>query len=245
MTIAEVAVAALTPEAFAREFVDRRRPCLIRAAARGWPAFERWRYPEDLRNALGHSRPVRKFFDAVGDKGGLGERLEPGSPFAALARDVGALSFLPTDPAPIRRLSFERAGHADWGYAEAEEILFTRVIGTEEVSLLPPDAASFRALTATPPTPDALRPHVVTVESGDALFVPSYWWRSSVRRGSDYGAVVSHTWATPRHLFDPRLPGVRAALRRASQHGYLPLAAANAAWSLLHVGRMFKPPFTV
>ena len=245
MTIAEVAVAALTPEAFVREFVDRRRPCLIRAAARGWPALERWRYPETIRQALGHTRPVRQFFDAVSDKGALGERLEPGSPFAALARDVGALPFLPTTPAPIRRVSFERASRADWIYAEAEELVFTRVIGADEVSLLPPDAPTFRALTATPPALDGLRPHVVVVEAGDALFVPSFWWRTTTRRGADYGAVVSHTWTTPRHLYDPRLPGVRASLRRAAQHGYLPLAAANAAWSLLQLGRIFRPPFSV
>jgi hypothetical protein len=44
----------LTVESFARDFVDRLRPCLVTGAVKHWPAFERWRDLDYLRSKLGH-----------------------------------------------------------------------------------------------------------------------------------------------------------------------------------------------
>jgi hypothetical protein len=54
--ILEVDDVVLTSTTFKREFVDRNRPCIVRGAARHWPAYEKWRSTEYLRNVCGDAR---------------------------------------------------------------------------------------------------------------------------------------------------------------------------------------------
>jgi hypothetical protein len=49
-----VEASSLTPERFFGEYVEQLKPCLIRGAARHWPAFEKWRDAGYLKTALGN-----------------------------------------------------------------------------------------------------------------------------------------------------------------------------------------------
>ncbi len=53
-SLTDVDASSLTEETFHRDFVDRMRPCVVRNAARHWPAFARWRDPAYLSSKLGN-----------------------------------------------------------------------------------------------------------------------------------------------------------------------------------------------
>ena len=186
------------------------------------------------------------------------------SPLAPIADDVGGFPFLPGELAapriyPRKRAFLYRDSYTDWHYHETDETLMSQVKGAKEVLILPPDAATFALLSKinaeTGPLWDvdrarypgfaALTPYRVVVEPGDALYIPTFYWHAVASLGDDFGCTVAWCWGTPLHLFDPRLAGVRSALRASVKSGFFPLAAAAAAWSLLHVGRLVRPAYTV
>lgn len=128
-SISTLDAAELTPESFYADYIDRLRPCLVRNAVRHWPAFERWRSVEYLREKVGDvevkvaTRPLIEpvfgpqndgayidlpFVDAL-DHLASSVRghyvlhaypVEEGSRIGALAGDVGGFPFLTNTAEP-------------------------------------------------------------------------------------------------------------------------------------------------
>ena len=66
-----VDAASITPQEFHRRFVARNRPCVVRGAARHWPASELWRSPDYLKSKVpdvmleARSAPTLEYLSAI------------------------------------------------------------------------------------------------------------------------------------------------------------------------------------
>jgi len=281
----------LTAQRFRRELLEPMRPCLIRGAVRHWPAFNKWKDVDYLRQCVGNPHvvvttaplvqpphsPVNDeahrqgaFFDLLaeltsGRRGHyvLHAPLRSNSPLSPLAEDVLGFPFLkmvrPPFSYPPKRAYLYLDSYTDWHYHFTDETLMCQVKGTKEVLLLPPDRVSFDLLNSIRKSTGAMwnvdvrqfpqwaniRPFRALVSPGDALYIPTFWWHAVESVDGEFGWTVAWCWGTPLHLFDPRLPGVRRTLHTSLGSRYAPLALAAAAWSLLSLKRLGRPPYAV
>jgi hypothetical protein len=294
--IQELDAEALTHDVFYREFIDKRRPCVVRRAVLDWPAFKLWRSSEYLCEKIGNpdvvvqvgplveypnaarrnpellsrmenSRTTLSFKEfmsqlASGQRGHCvlhASPVRPGSVLEPLIHDFGGFSFL-TNPRPARdqgdaRVFMYRDAYTDWHFHSTDESLMCQVKGRKKVMLLPPDSKIFQTLNAIAgnvgyiydldadrfPTIREFRPLVVTVEAGDALYIPTFWWHAAESLDAEWGVTLARCWASPLHLFDVRLAGVRYIIRRVlfTKLGLLAITAAM--YSFLYNIIGFRP----
>lgn len=160
--------------------------------------------------------------------------LEGKSVFTPLAGDVTGFPFVqPVNRHrfyPLWRAFFGR-GYTDWHYHPAQEAIMCQVTGTKRVALLSPswsDWAKMKRVATTCmyrfdvnteryPEFGTIQPMVVTVEPGDALFIPVYWWHCVESLTSELGATVALSFdAEPAKTWNVRSPAsfrtARAAL---------------------------------
>lgn len=192
------------------------------------------------------------------------EHLSIGSPLEPLRGDVHGFPFLRSVKSPRffvdQRIFIYRESYSDWHFHVSDETLLCQVRGQKDVLLLPPDSDSFATLMeiirrvgyvydvdlARFPAFKELHPLRATVERGDALYIPTFWWHAVEAIEKTWGISLVWCWRTPVHLFDIRLAGVRYALKR-EMFTKLGLRAMLAVlYSFLYrviAGQLSAPPF--
>lgn len=184
--------------------------------------------------------------------------------YAGLAADTGEFGFLkqPANPLfyPKRRVFFHRRASTGWHLHALDETLMCQVLGAKKVALLPTDVSWYKDVkevfrkdlymqdkTALDKVKDQLKPLLITVEQGDALYIPPFWWHGVDPEDTDFGATVVFCWRSPWHkVSNFRFPSVREIwLDNIRSPNLMTLAlpfmalATAVSWLLLNVRRLF------
>jgi hypothetical protein len=175
------------------------------------------------------------------------------SAFSGLLKDVGNYTFLPKPKksrgyVPVRAF-FYRDSYTDWHYQPADEALMTQLVGDKEVLLLPPDDQSWAALDPVVrkkgylydidhkefPAVASLRPYRVTVQAGDALYIPVYWWHAVASADHKFGITLAATFGSPLHVAgDLRYPIARLIAKSLLSTRLMPLVLLAVSYSYAH-----------
>lgn len=159
--------------------------------------------------------------------------LDEDSPFAPLLADLGSFPFIADDRPfgasyPRWAAIFYKRSFTDWHYHPRAEALMCQVVGSKEVLLLPADPATWAQIYPIArelvrsyevdlqkfPNFARIRPFRVTVNAGDALYIPTYWWHIVQAADDEFGATLPTWFASPRKVMhDPRYPGAWQVLR--------------------------------
>jgi Cupin-like domain len=142
-------------------------------------------------------------------------QIQEGSGFAGVISDLPGFTFLPTSKLPryyyrMRFFMYRRAA-TNWHYHGVDESLMCQVNGTKRVALLSPNIPRPKYvkdflkdecyLNEQPFDPSLdLRPMVVDVEEGDALYIPPYWHHIVVPTDGEIGFTVAFCWKSPTHI---------------------------------------------
>ena len=170
---------------------------------------------------------------AAGEKAtayGIGLRT-PG--LQTLRHKTGDLSFLksPWDAKGTytNSLFIYRGGYTDWHFHLYDLAVAVQGMGRKQFLLLPPDKRTFDALWRVvkrqgvweadfdrQPAAAQLRPYRVTLEPGDALHIPLFWWHAVEPVDQEIGFNFAFFLEPPRDaLYDLRFPAARMNLRLA------------------------------
>jgi hypothetical protein len=180
-------------------------------------------------------------------------RFSAGSPLEPLRGDVSGLPFMPTLKKsrlyPPYRVFLYSNSYTDWHFHPTDETFMTQIVGAKEVLLLPPDDESWEGLypiiektgrlydidTDRFPGARTLRPYRLTVEPGDAVFIPVFWWHAVESVNDDFGATIAATFPTPLHVNgDMRFPVARKLVRTYLLSRYAPLVLAALGYATVH-----------
>jgi len=180
-------------------------------------------------------------------------RLSAGSPLERLRGDVSGLPFMPTLKKsrlyPPYRVFLYSNSYTDWHFHPTDETFMTQIVGSKEVLLLPPDDESWEQLypiirktgrlydidTDHFPGLRTLRPYRLTVEPGDAVFIPVFWWHAVESVNDAFGATIAATFPTPLHVNgDMRFPVARKLARTYLPSRYAPLVLAALGYAAVH-----------
>ena len=132
--------------------------------------------------------------------------------------DVGDISFLRnTDPAfwyhRVRGFFYRRAGTA-WHLHQFDETLTCQIIGSKKIGLVSsahPFNFDLRYIFYTEDyydNPGAFAEldgvnlpwFSVTLEEGDALYIPPLWWHGVAPQTNTFGVTTAVTWRSPPHV---------------------------------------------
>ena len=161
----------LSEKVFVDDYVAHSKPCIIRGAAKHWPALQKWGNADYVKKRCGHhkiflipheyhlslprndvGKKIVTFSDAIdflqapGTKMGMFATNNP----TELAPDTAGFPFL-TKPEPAftyaaLRYFFYRAAGTTWHYHPFDETLMCQVIGAKQIGLLKVDVASHKAI---------------------------------------------------------------------------------------------------
>jgi Cupin-like domain len=172
-----------------------------------------------------------------------------------VARDLGPFRFLKKLGGrmyPANRAFFYAASFTDWHFHHADETLMCQILGQKEVVLLPPNNDSWDLLdpilnangctfdrdnSMRFDSSDFLR---ATVNPGDALYIPVFWWHAvQCREVGKVGITVASTFPSPlANNLDLRFHGARDISMRALKTFYAPVVILGVAW---WIARRFIP----
>lgn len=127
---------------------------------------------------------------------------------------LGTFGFLP-DPTrprayPKARAFMYKGAATGWHFHDFDETLMCQVVGTKQVALLSPDIENAREIVEFfnkdkyihGEKLDAsfnLSPLVATVEQGDALYIPPYWYHGVAPKDNSIGFTLAYCWGSPLH----------------------------------------------
>lgn len=188
-----------------------------------------------------------------------------GGDYAGLAADVGNFEFFKQPKKPLfypqLRVFFHRRASTGWHLHALDETLMCQVLGAKKVALLPSDVSWYEDVkevfrkdlymqdkTALDKVKDQLKPLLITVEQGDALYIPPFWWHGVEPVDADFGATVVFCWRSPWHkVSNFRFPSVREIwLDNIRSPNVMTLAlplmalATAAGWLSLNVRKLFS-----
>lgn len=135
--------------------------------------------------------------------------------FSALINEMPGFSFLSNEKKPRmydqRRFFLYRRAATAWHYHWIDETLMCQITGVKKVVLLPPNIPDPEKITSyfnnelhlNGEKLDYLdlKPMVITVEEGDALYIPPYWHHAVVPLDGEVGFTYAHCWKSPLHKF--------------------------------------------
>lgn len=175
-------------------------------------------FAEALNNAFADDKGITSIPQVVG---------KTGKPFSELRVDIGQFPFLPDPPRPLYypdiRVFFFRNTSTGWHLHAVDETLMCQVMGAKNVALLPSDTPEFGMMqkifgddsyledaTQMSCVASKITPYFVTVEEGDALYIPPFWWHGVDTVDDQFGATVVYCWRSPWHkVSNFRYPSVR------------------------------------
>ncbi|MBX7200420.1 MAG: cupin-like domain-containing protein [Rhodospirillaceae bacterium] len=156
---------------------------------------------------------IERLHSAQTERGIVGFPVPP-----EILSDVGDVSFLgQTDPAfwyhRVRGFFYRRAGTA-WHIHQFDETLTCQIIGRKTIGLVGsanPYNFDLRYIFYTEdyyddPTAFAdleganLPWYSVTLEEGDALYIPPLWWHGVAPQTETFGITTAVTWRSPPHV---------------------------------------------
>jgi len=140
------------------------------------------------------------------------DAITEGSNWGGLLKDMTGFKFFPAPPMPreyyrSRAFIYRRAATA-WHYHGIDETLMCQVKGTKRVAILPASIPNPRKVmhylqnelyvdgARLDGLPD-LKPMIVDVEEGDALYIPPYWFHAVVPLGGEIGFTLAYCWKSP------------------------------------------------
>jgi dTDP-4-dehydrorhamnose 3,5-epimerase-like enzyme len=143
------------------------------------------------------------------------ERIEHNGPFSALLKEMNDFPFVSPQLMPRmyehRRLFLYRKAATAWHYHNIDETLMCQVNGAKKVVLLSPriprpefvtrflnDEWYLQGKLLDPAL--KLNPYTVTVEEGDALYIPPYWHHGVVPADTQIGFTLAYCWKSPWHI---------------------------------------------
>jgi hypothetical protein len=144
------------------------------------------------------------------------ETIKEGQRFGGVLKDVKDFPFVSSSVMPRmydhRRFFIYRKAATSWHYHNIDETLMCQVNGTKKVALLSPDIPNAKYVTdflfkekyLSGQTLDQsleLKPMLVTVEEGDALYIPPYWHHGVVPNDNEVGFTLAYCWRSPWHKF--------------------------------------------
>jgi len=149
--------------------------------------------------------------------------------FNELLEDIGSFSFLSEQPNPYvydrnRFFAYKNAGTA-WHLHPHDETLMCQVVGSKKVALLcstHPDYSNLQSAFAVDNDKkyslllkeNAKDLTLITVEEGDALYLPPYWFHGIDPVDSNFGVTLAHCWKSKIHKFgDMRYPSNKESLK--------------------------------
>ena len=148
--------------------------------------------------------------------------------FSELLQDVGGFSFLESQPDPYiydrnRFFAYKSAGTA-WHQHPLDESLMCQVVGSKRVALLCSTNADYPLFEKAFRVDDhgkysalleknAQYLSLVTVEEGDSLYIPPYWYHGIDPVDEKFGITFAHCWKSSLHKFgEMKYPKNRANL---------------------------------
>jgi hypothetical protein len=143
------------------------------------------------------------------------EQITTNNRFSGISPDVKTFTFMPQPPPPrwyqqMRFFTYRRAATA-WHFHNVDETLMCQVNGTKKVALLSPHIPRTAEVTnfflkesyirgeKLDPALD-LKPMIVYVEEGDALYIPPYWHHVVVPVDGQIGFTLAYCWKSPLHI---------------------------------------------
>jgi len=139
-------------------------------------------------------------------------------PYSTIYNDVKDFTFLHSPPNPLgypkHRCFLYKGAGTGWHLHHADETLMCQIHGTKKVAMLQPDTFTNNIVhdAFTNETylenkdlfkhkdVDNLKPIVIEVNVGDALYIPPFWWHAVVPIDNDFGITLAHCWRSPLHI---------------------------------------------
>jgi hypothetical protein len=136
--------------------------------------------------------------------------------FGGVIKDLADFSFLSKKSPPLwdssRALFIYRRAATAWHVHYCDETLMCQVKGAKEVVLLPPDMPETRYVTEFLEAEQYLKgqkldqsldlkPRIATVEEGDALYIPPYWFHCVVPKDGEVGFTSLTVFRSPWHIY--------------------------------------------
>lgn len=140
------------------------------------------------------------------------EKVSTSNRFSELIKEMPGFSFLSNRIKPRmydqRRFFMYRRAATSWHYHNIDETLMCQVSGTKKVALFSPDipragyVCEFltEELYLEGKQMDStlkLEPMIITVEEGDALYIPPYWHHAVVPVDDQIGFTLAYCWKSP------------------------------------------------
>jgi hypothetical protein len=175
--------------------------------------------------------------------------------------DLGSFPFLPKVPGAADRRNyfyppwgamFYKNSFSDWHYHAITEALMCQFVGAKETLLMAPDEETWERfervfknrlryydidLREYPEFAD-VKLYRVTVQQGDALFIPCYWWHAVQPLDHKFGITAPFWWDSPARVrMNLRYPAtwnfIRNLPRRRGANflRFLPRLAVEATWA--------------
>jgi cupin-like protein len=144
------------------------------------------------------------------------ERIIEGQRFYKVINDLEEFPFFTPELRPRmydhrRFFTYRKAGTA-WHYHNIDETLMCQINGAKTVALLSPGIPDAKHVTdfltkelyldgrSLDRSLD-LKPFIVDVEEGDALYIPPYWHHVVIPKDAEIGFTLAYCWRSPWHKF--------------------------------------------
>lgn len=148
--------------------------------------------------------------------------------FSELNTDIGTFPFyphlMPSLLYPVNRFFLYKNAGTGWHFHPIDETFMCQLVGSKQVALLSTKNKLYNELkkmakydeylspeTLPPRFKAELTPYLITVEAGDALYIPPHWWHAiDPLDSTTLGMTLAVTFRSPLHkLCDLSYPSVR------------------------------------